>query len=177
MSYISKVFYRFLVTILVTLVVLIVLKKSSRFKSFFHDYVMGVNFNFASVNRLYHDFLGTDLPFDFRKTDLVFSEKLNYKSIEPYLDGAILVVDNNYLVPAMDDGLVVFSGFKDDYGNTVIIQQANGVDVWYSNLVNIDVKLYEYISRGKLLGECSNSLYLVFKKDGNVLDYKDFFKD
>ena len=66
-----------------------------------------------------------------------------------------------------------YIGEKEEYGNTVIIQQIDGIDVWYGNISNTSIKLYDYVEKGNLLGECSNELYLVFKKDGNRLDYEN----
>ena len=37
-------------------------------------------------------------------------------------------------------------------GNTVIIQGVDGVDIWYGNLTNVSVKLYDYVEKDKLIG-------------------------
>ena len=60
--------------------------------------------------------------------------------------------------------------------NTVIIQRIDGVDEWYGNVENVNVKLYDYVKKGSLLGEANNNLYLVYKKDGNTLNYEDYLK-
>ena len=86
-------------------------------------------------------------------------------------DNCRLLVDDNYLVPSIDGGLVVFIGKKDNYNNCVIVEQSDGVNVLYGNLSNINVKLYDYIDKGSLIGNCNNELYLVFSKDGNNLNY------
>ena len=69
--------------------------------------------------------------------------------------------------------MVIFVGEKENYGNTVIIEQVNGVEVWYSNIKS-SVKIYDYIEKGSLIGEADGTLYLVFKKDGNILNYEDY---
>ena len=77
----------------------------------------------------------------------------------------------------LDAGIVVFIGEKEDYGKTVIIQQTDGVDVWSGNVDNLNVKIYDYVESGALLGETKDDkLYLVFKKEGEVLDYKKFIE-
>ena len=82
---------------------------------------------------------------------------------------------SNYLVPTLNGGLIIFIGEKEEYGNTVIVQQADGVDVWYSNINNITVKLYDYVESGSFVGEVKDDyFYLVFKKDGGVLNYQDY---
>ena len=88
-----------------------------------------------------------------------------------------LTVTTNYLVPVKKSGLVVFIGEKENYGNVIIIQQMDGIDLWYGNLKETNVKLYDYVEEGTLLGEVKeNTLYLVFKKEGNVLNYQEYIK-
>ena len=75
----------------------------------------------------------------------------------------------------MDSGLVIFAGKKDDYGNTVIVQRPDNVEVWYANLDNIGVSLYDYIKQGELVGEAQGkTLYMIFKKEGKTLDYQKY---
>ena len=43
-------------------------------------------------------------------------------------------------------------------------------------IVNTDLKLYDYVQKGTLLGEVDKYLYLVYKKDGNILNYEEYLK-
>ena len=175
-SFFNKFLNKFLITALITIVCLISFKKNTSFKKYFSDNVLSVNFNYASINSLYKKYFGGVLPFSdiIPKSEPVFNEKLSYDDASDFLDGVSLSVSDNYLVPSVASGLVVFIGEKEGYGNTVIIEGSDGVDVWYSNMSDISVSLYEYVSDGSFIGNCSNNLYLVFKKDGNVLDYKKY---
>lgn len=161
-----------------TLITLIALKASPKFKSTFYKEVYEKNFSFATLNKYYEKYFGSPIPFKnlFKeKTDTVFNEKLTYTESSLYKDGVKLTVGTNYLVPVKENGLVVFIGEKEGYGNTVIIEQADGIDVWYSNLKEINVNLYDYVKKGSLLGENNDDfIYLIFKKEGNVIDYKDY---
>ena len=108
------------------------------------------------------------------RVEETFTEKLTYSDESLYEDGVKLTVSNNYLVPAIDSGIVVFIGDKDKYGKTVIIQQMNGVDVFYGN-INSNVNMYDYIEKGSLIGESlDNTIYLAFQKEGNFVSYKDY---
>ena len=41
--------------------------------------------------------------------------------------------------------------------------------------MNSDIKIYDYVQKGTLLGEVvDNKLYLVFQKEGKYLNYKDY---
>lgn len=170
-------FSKVLITIILTLTTLIVLKNNNKYKTIFYKEVYEKNISFATINELYQKYFGSPLPFkDFFKDDtkMVFSENLKYSEQSKYLDGVKLTVDNNYLVPILESGMVVFIGEKEGYGNTVIIQQMDGIDVWYGNVDTVNVKLYDYVEKGNLLGEVSSKeLYLVFKKNGEVLKYEE----
>jgi murein DD-endopeptidase MepM/ murein hydrolase activator NlpD len=105
------------------------------------------------------------------------SHLTNERETKIYNNGVALSVDKEYLIPVLNSGIVIFVGEKEDYGKAVIIEQTNGIDVWYGNIDNLNVKLYDYVEDGSLIGETiSDKLYLVFKKDGKALDYKKYIK-
>lgn len=163
-----------LITIIITLILLIIMKSSSTFKGNFYKYVYDTNFSFTKVSNLYNKYFGNILEIPTYKEQTVFNEKLNYKNKEKYYDGVKLTVDKNYLVNSQESGIVVFIGNKEKYGNVIIIEQVNGIDMWYGNINNVSVKLYDYVSTGTPLGEANDYLYLVYKKDGNYLNYEDY---
>lgn len=171
MKWLSKLF----ITVILFLICLILIKSDHKFKSEFYVKVYEDNFNFAYINTLYQKYFGSSFPLDiFNKTEKVFSEKLVYENSTKYLDGVSLEITDKYLVPSLNTGLVIFVGEKENYGKTVIVGGSDGIDIWYSNMELINVKLYDYISSGTLIGEASKNLYLVFKKDGEVLDYNEY---
>lgn len=169
---------KFSLVVLLTISTLIILKKYPDLKEKFYQKVYEENISFASINHLYKNIFGSPIPFsDYLESKIkpVFNEKLKFYKSETYQDGVKLIVDKNYLVPSLESGMVIFVGDKDNYPNTIIIEQVNGIDVWYSNLENINVNLYDYIDKGSLIGSTINDeLYLVYKKDGKVLDYNDY---
>ena len=170
-------FIKLLISIVITLVILILIKSSSSFKNTFYKYVYSNNISFTKLKGVYNKYIGDIDIFDnVVKTETVFNEELTYNLKEKYLDGVKLSIDSNYLVPINESGIVVFIGEKEGYGNTVIIQRIDGIDEWYGNIINVNVKLYDYVSEGELLGEANNNLYLVYKKDGNILNYEEYLK-
>lgn len=179
----KSIMYKFLITVIIVLGVLVLTKTNDKYKAFIKQNVYEKNFSFASINNLYSKYLGSILPFKDVKlfkdeTKTTFNEKLEYSESSKYLDGVKLNVEKNYLIPIQESGMVVFEGEKEGYGNIVIIQQINGVDLWYGNLQNINVNLYDYVEKGKLLGETKDTeLYLVYQKDGKYIDYKEYIKE
>ena len=179
-----KIFlFKFLITSVLVLVVLVLTKTNNEYKAIIKQNVYDKNFSFAYVNNLYSKYLGSVLPFNDLKlfkdeTKQTFNEELEYNEANKYNDGVKLTVAKNYLVPIQESGMVVFTGEKEGYGNIVIIQQVDGVDMWYGNLQNINVNLYDYVEKGKLLGEVvDTSLYLVYQKEGKYIDYKEYIKE
>ncbi len=177
----NKALYKFITKVLICLIIfvslLIVLKINPNLKSKISETVYEDHFSFAYINNLYKKYFGDILPFDniVPTDERVFNEKLKYSESNLYKDGVELTVSNNYLVPILESGIVVFIGEKENYGNTIIIQQINGIDVWYGNVSVGDIKMYDYVTKGSLLGEVTNNkLYLVFQKEGKYLDYKEY---
>lgn len=168
---------KFLFTVILTLVSLILIKKNTLFKEKFYKYVYEDSFSFATVRELYNKHFGSSIPLlDLFKdeTKAVFNEKFMYTKTEPFLEGVKVDVTDKYLMPVLESGMIVFIGEKEGYGNTIIVQQMNGVDVWYSNVTS-NVKLYDYIEKGDVLGEVNgNYLYLTFRKDGVSQNYEDY---
>ena len=77
-------------------------------------------------------------------------------------------------MPLLESGVVVYIGEKESLGHTIIVEQVDGIDTYYSN-INSNIKLYDYVEKGELLGEAKdNTLFLTFQKNGEYLDYKEF---
>lgn len=173
-----KVFFsKLLLTIIVFLVGMILVKQDTKIKNLIIDIVYEKSIKFTKAKSLYQKYFGNILSIDkiVKEEEPVFNEKLTYSKKNVYKDGVVLQVSKNYMVPVLESGIVIFMGEKDDYGSTVIVEQIDGVDVFYSNITAVDIKMYDYVEKGQLLGECkSDQLYLVFQKDGKYLDYKDY---
>lgn len=173
-----KVFFsKLLLTIIVFLVGMILVKQDTKIKNLIIDSLYEKSIKFTKAKSLYQKYFGNILSIDkiVKEEEPVFNEKLTYSKKNVYKDGVVLQVSKNYMVPVLESGIVIFMGEKDDYGSTVIVEQIDGVDVFYSNITVVDIKMYDYVEKGQLLGECkSDQLYLVFQKDGKYLDYKDY---
>ena len=60
-------------------------------------------------------------------------------------------------VIAIDDGIVVFSGIQDNYGNLIIINHNNGKQSRYAHLQSINVQVGENIPGGAIIGRVGNT--------------------
>lgn len=179
LKYIKNLSNRILITIILFLICSILIKSNNKYKEAIYKNIYNNNISFTGIKKFYDKYLGGVLPFDtpLDKTKLVFSENLTYQEESKYLDGVKLSVDNNYLVPILESGIVVFIGEKEGYGNTIIIQGMNGIDIWYSNIENESVKLYDYVEAHTLLGNAKGDyFYLTYSQNGVFLNYEEYLK-
>lgn len=169
-KYITKV----MLGIIFFLVSIIFTNFSDKNLLLYKEYVFTESLPFTKIKGWYEDLFGEVLPKN-DNTKTVFNGKLVYKEIVDYLDGEKLTVSSNSLVNSIGSGVVVYNGEKEGYGNTVIIQGIDGVDIWYGNLQNVSVSLYDYIEADTVIGEATNEyLYLVIKKDNEFIKYEDY---
>lgn len=179
-SHLNTMINHILLSGILLLVSLCIIKINPSFKKWIDKEVYHTNFSFAKINHTYEKYFGSIFPLsgiNHNNTQPVFNEKLVYKEKTPYKEGVKLVVNSNYLVPVLESGIIVFIGDKDNYGKTIIIQQVNGIDLWYIGVENSNLKIYDYIEKGSLLGETiSNELYLFYQKAGEFLDYQEYLE-
>lgn len=173
-KYLINLSIRSLLVVIILISLAIVYKSNSSLKDGISNYFLNDNISFTKINKIYDKYLGGLLPVKSKATTMVFDEKLNYNDLSIYYDGIRLSVSETYLVPVIEEGMVVFIGEKEYYGNTVIVENLDGIYYWYGNINNTSLKLYDYVEKGSLLGEVNNDLYMIFSKDGNYLNYEEY---
>lgn len=175
--YLKKFGIKILLVAVIFLGAAIACQSSNTIKNKINSYVFTEAMSFTKMKKVYNKYLGGVLPIKMNTaTEKVFKEKLNYNNLSIYHDGVLLDVTDSYLVPSLREGMVVFIGDKEHYGNTVIIEDLDGIYNWYGNINNTSLKLYDYIEEGSYIGEVNNKLYLVFSKDNKYLDYEEYIK-
>lgn len=174
-KYLKKLGIRVGIVLTIFLSLAITCNYSDKFKDVITKYVFTESISFTKIKNIYNKYLGGILPIKKEvDTKKVFNEKLNYSNLSLYYDGVNLTVSDGYLVPALREGMVVFIGNKDNYGNTVIIEDLNGTYIWYGNISTTSLKLYDYIETGSYIGEVNKNLYMVFSKDNEYLSYEEY---
>ena len=177
-NYISNLFSRTLVSVIVVLLSAIYINYSNKNFQKYKENLFEHSISFTRISKTYNKVFGQIIPIDIEKgtTKMVFDNKITYDSIEEYNNGYKLSLTNN-LVTSLYDGIVVFIGEKEGYGNTVIVQGSNGVDIWYGNVTNVGVSLYDYIDKKSTIAEAKdNTLYLVFNRENEYLNYEEYLK-
>ena len=155
--------------------VLITVKVNPTAASWVKTHVYMDNFSFAQIENWYNKYIGGIFSSNDDEVTQVFSGTIPYTSLEPYYDGVRLKVSSGSVVESLLSGIIVSIGETEHYGNTIVVEQVDGVSVWYGNVDVSDVKLYDYVEKGQILGMSrSEDLYLVLMKDGAHLNYQDY---
>lgn len=178
-KYVRNLILRVMLVIVIFLTLAIVSKSSQSYKDVIVSNIYEKNISFPKIKKWYKKYLKGIVPLEqeiINETP-VFNEQLEYSNESIYHDGVKLEVIDNYLVPIQEEGMVTFIGEKENYGNVVIIEDPNGLSIWYGNMETTSVKLYDYVEKNTYLGTVKdNNLYLVYSKDGNFLDYQEYLK-
>lgn len=178
-KYLRSLILRTLTVIVLFLLLAITSKSSPTYKDIIVKKIYEENLSFTKIKNFYTKYLGGINPLDhiIEPITPVFSEKLNYTNASIYHDGVKLTVSNHYLVPIQEEGMIIYIGEKEHYGEVIIIEGINGIDIWYGNIETTSVKLYDYVESGTYLGTTKdNILYLAYQKDGQFLNYQNYLK-
>lgn len=175
LKYMKGLISRSLIAVIFVLGSIIFTNISDRNKELYQKYVLEDSLEFTKINELYQQVFGNvDMTKRQEDTEVVFGS-LTYTNIEPFKNGVKLTVGMNEVVNVITSGIVVFIGEKDDLGNTIIIQGNDGVDIWYSNITDTDIKVYDYLEAGSILGTSnSEDIYLTISKDGEFMSYEEY---
>ena len=177
LKYAKNLISRVLITVIFVLGSIIFTNISEDNKALYQKYVLEDSLEFTKINELYQSVFGdVDIAKKDNNTDseVVFGD-VSYTNIEPFKNGVKLTVGMNETISVITSGIVVFIGEKEDLGNTVIIQGNDGVDIWYSNITDTDISVYDYIEAGSILGSSnSEDIYLTINKDGEFINYEEY---
>lgn len=176
-KFLFTILIKSLIVVLLFLSSMIFIRQNDKNKKIFREKVYNNSLSFAKIYNLYSKYLGDALPFkDTIKDDTkkVSNEKITYSSIKKVGDDYLLVVPSNYTLQSIKSGIVIEVKKDDKYKNIVKIQDKSGVNITYKNLNEVEVKLYDYVEKGEILGSTSDKLYINFEKDGKYLSYEKY---
>ena len=177
-KYLSNLLSKFLLSIIFLMVSIILIKSNSNIKNFYQEDILTKQINFTKFNDFYTKYFGNILP-DYTvpsvPTQIASNTEFDYNNGTPYLNGTKLETTENYPVPIITSGIIVFLGEKDSLGPTCIVQGIDGIDIWYSHIDTSSLNLYDYVTEGKILAPTeSNYFYLTIDSNGNYLTYDTY---
>lgn len=186
--------FKVLASACLVLIMAIIFRSPSEKAETIQNYVkhtMDQEFQFAAVSDWYEDQFGKPLALLPAKNDgeedkqdvsgdSEYALPASGRILEDFGDNGqriMIETGKGADVESMNEGLVHFVGMKDGFGKTVIIQHGDKSETWYGNLDNIDVNLYEYISKGTKVGTAMDSadgtkgsFYFAIKKGDDFID-------
>jgi len=177
LKYIKGLISRTLIAIIFVLGSIIYTNLNTNNKKLYKKYVLENSLSFTKINQLYNELFGEVdiLKKQENNATSVFFNNVKYSNMENYKNSVKLTVGTNETINVITSGIVVFIGEKEDLGNTIIIQGNDGVDIWYSNITDTEIKVYDYIESGSILGTSnSDYIYLTLIKDGKYISYEEY---
>lgn len=173
-NYISNLFTRTLLSVILVLACAIFINLKDENLVFFKDKLFTETLAFTKINELYSKYFGNIVSDSNNATVPVFNDTSLLSSLEPWNNSYKATV-NSSVISFLESGIVVFSGEKENLGQTVIIQGVDGVDIWYSNLATTNLTMYDYVEKGSVLGEVQNNeIILTFMENGEYIGYEKY---
>lgn len=170
-KYLKSFTIRVLISVVLFLLIGILINKNDKFLLFYKNNVYDKNFNFSFINNYINKYFGKIFYVDQNITSV--NKEINYKTYNTYKDGVELIGVTT--VYPLKSGIVVYLGEKEEYGPTIIIQGMDGMDYWYANITDINIKLYDYVDTTTVIANTiDNKLYMVFIKENKILNYEDY---
>lgn len=179
-KYISNLITRILLVIIFLLFILIMNKYNRSFTLKFKNDLFNKSFNFIKINKLSQKVLGKDVFYYQNSNDAidVLSNSFDLANNEKYYDALKINVSSNLPMGSLSSGVVVFIGNKDNYNNTVIVQGLDGYNIWYGNVKDVNVSLYDYVEKGNLVGAADGDyVYLLIEKNNKYYSYDEYIKN
>lgn len=166
-----------LIVLIIFLGSLIYIRQSNDNKTYFKKIVYNNSLSFARIYNLYNKYLGDLIPFKNAKKDetkVVSDEKIAYQSITKENNGYMLKVSKDYAVSSLKSGIVIEKREDEKYATVIKVQDKEGLVITYGMLNNTEIKLYDYVEKGQIIGSVNESLYLIFEKDDKYLSYEKY---
>ena len=100
----------------------------------------------------------------------VSKEVISAKNEEKTDTGVKLTVEKNQAIQNLESGIVIMID-----QDKVIIEQIDGVTAIYNNIDCKNLKIYDYLEKGEIIGEAKKEEIMIsFMKEGAYYDYKNY---
>jgi stage IV sporulation protein FA len=143
------------------------------------------DFNFRGLAAWYKESVGGSpsifpafLEQKTRTSGMSWAAPVSGKTVLPFDDkrkGVVIRSDFRKPVNAAAEGWVIFTGYKEGLGNTVIVRHAAGDETWYGWLGRIDVKEKDWVKAGQKLGEVGGTggqplVYIALRQNSSFVN-------
>lgn len=128
-------------------------------------------FNFAAISNWYENQFGRPLALIPRTNEVAMGDvesnpEIAYalpasgqirESFQQNGKGILVETEADAFVEAVRSGVVISIGNQENIGKTIGVKHYDGSESWYGMLEAVEVKLYDHIEAGSLLGKVSGS--------------------
>jgi len=123
--------------------------------------------------------LGNIVPFEqiiYGDTQTVFMDtELDIIDTKEFNNGYVLFVKENEIIKSFENGIVSGNTEIDGYGKILSIQQSDGVEIWFGNLMSNDLNIYDFVKKGDIIGQVAeDELFIAIKKNGEFITYEQY---
>lgn len=130
----------------------------------------GVSYNFSEFNMKANSIINDLFKFDLSKNDKN-DEQVNNQVT--YIElGQNLFSSGSTSIEMMHNGIIL-GVYKDEYTYSLLVNYENGVLASYSNLLDVNVKQYDELDKGEVIGSYEESFKVLFKKDNKIISYNE----
>lgn len=167
---------KFLFTIIFILFILIVNKFNKNLTKEFKTNLFNKTINFVKINNLSKKVMGKDFIYNGSNEEtLPASKEIYTKNKEKYHDAEKFKVSNDLPIGSIESGVVISIKDDDIYNKLIVVQGVDGFNIWYGNIKDINVGLYDYIEKNSLIGTSDGDyIYLLIEKDGKFYTYDEY---
>lgn len=172
MNFISRV----LISALIFVLGLIFIKDDNKNKSWIYKNIYQDNITMVKVEKIYKKYVADFLEQKKEKDEIlaVSKEGIYYEKIEEKENGVNLITGKDIIIPAFEEGIVLYIGDKDNYKDVLVIKQIDGTETWFVGVAT-NLKIYDYIEKNEIVGKTINdNLEIYFKQNGESIDYKKY---
>lgn len=154
-------------TIILVLIGMIITKHNPELKSTIKECLYEKSLPMMQLKNKYNTYFAWENK---EETKSVMTEKIQSKKEEKTDTGVKLTIQKGQLIPILESGMIILVD-----GNTIIIEQIDGVTATYQNIDMNKYKLYDYLEKGEYLGVAAQEdVYISFSKEGNYYDYQNY---
>lgn len=164
---ISYILNQVLTIIIFIMIILIISNYSVKFRNFLKEDVLSSSMNFSYFNNI------IDKITNIFKSEITIPVNNEVKEYIKYKDGVKYITKEGENVLLKSSGIITLIEEKEDYGNTIVVQQSDGYYAWYSN-IEPKVKLYDYVEMGSVIGVSKGEYYYVLLKDNKPVNIDEY---
>ncbi len=174
---ISNIFSKILLSIIFILLSCIYINLKENNLQTYKKVVLEDNLSFTKINNLVQKTFGNIMTNLKTNEAVEVNNEINLKERVPYQEGYQIKTTKDAPIEALKSGILVYLGEKENYGQTAIIQGVDGIDIWYGNITNVSLKLYDYVEENTIIASAASDVtYEVYYQNESKITYEEAFK-